>query len=88
MESLPEFSKPAYYEFRVNGRLGPQSAPWFEGMDLSVDETVTPFQTVLRGYILDQAALYGLISRIRDMGLTLVSVNQIEQKGGDRKSDT
>lgn len=85
MESLPEFSQPAYYEFRVNGRLGPQSAPWFEGMDLSVDETVTPFQTIIRGYILDQAALYGLISRIRDLGLTLLSVNRIDRKAEDRE---
>ena len=81
MNHLPEFGKPAYYEFRVNGRLSKHAAPWFEEMDISVDTTHTPIQTVIQGYIPDQAALHGFISRIRDMGLTLVSVNQIEQNG-------
>jgi hypothetical protein len=81
MNHLPEFGKPAYYEFRVNGRLSQHAAPWFEGMDISVDKAHTPVQTIIRGHIPDQAALHGLISRIRDLGLTLVSVNQIEQNG-------
>ena len=87
MDHLPEFGKPAYYEFRVNGRLSQQAASWFEGMELSVERTHTPVQTIIRGHIPDQAALHGLISRIRDLGLTLVSVNQIEQDGenGDDK---
>jgi len=81
MDRLPEFNKPAYYEFRVNGRLSQQAASWFEGMDISVDKAHTPVQTVIQGHIPDQAALHGLISRIRDLGLTLVSVNQIKQNG-------
>jgi hypothetical protein len=48
-------------------------------MDTSVDESQTPVQTIIKGYIEDQAALHGLISRIRDLGLTLVSVNRIER---------
>lgn len=76
MDPLPEFDKPAYYEFRVNGRLSKHAAPWFEGMDISVDEV----QTIIKGILSDQAALHGLISRIRDLGLTLISVNQVEQK--------
>jgi len=87
MDSLPEFGKPAYYEFRVNGRLSQQAAPWFEGMDISVDAAHTPVQTIIQGHMPDQAALHGLISRIRDLGLTLVSVNQIEQNGEDTKSN-
>jgi hypothetical protein len=85
MNSLPEFSKSTYYEFRVRGRLSPQSAPWFEGMDITVDETITPSQTIIQGYIKDQAALHGLINRVRDLGLTLLSVNRVERKegGGD-----
>ena len=90
MDSRPEFGKPAYYEFRVHGRLSSQSAPWFAGMDLAVDETVTPVQTIIQGNIVDQAALHGLISRIRDLGLTLLSVNQIERKarGDGREGQT
>lgn len=81
MDTLPEFSKPAYYEFRVLGRLGQHSLSWFEGMEIAVDETAETIQTVVKGHVEDQAALHGLISRIRDLGLTLVSVNQIEQNG-------
>lgn len=87
MEPLPEINHPACYEFRVYGQLSQQAAPWFEGMELSVDETHTPVQTVIHGRLEDQAALHGLISRIRDLGLTLVSVNQIEQKGEDTERD-
>lgn len=75
----PQFSKPSNYEFRVHGRLSSQSTSWFDGMELSVDENHTPVQTIIKGYIEDQAALHGLISRIRDLGLTLVSVSRIEQ---------
>lgn len=80
MDPLPEFGKPAFYEFRVKGRLSKHAKPWFEGMDISVDETHNPTQTIIQGHMPDQAALHGLISRIRDLGLTLISVNQIEQK--------
>ena len=80
MDPLPEFGKPAFYEFRVKGRLSKHAEPWFEGMDISVDKAHTPVQTIIRGHIPDQTALHGLISRIRDLGLTLISVNQVEQK--------
>jgi pentose-5-phosphate-3-epimerase len=82
MDPLPEFSKPTYYEIRVSGRLSKQGASWFEDMHLAVDETLTPVQTFIRGHMEDQAALHGLISRIRDLGLTLVSVNRIEVDEG------
>lgn len=80
MDILLEFAEPTQYEIRVSGRLGEQGALWFAGMEIVVDETVQPIQTVVKGYIEDQAALHSLISRIRDLGLTLVSVNQVEQK--------
>ena len=87
MDELPEFNKPAYYEFRVRDRISSQSAAWFEGMEVAIDEAAEPIQTIIKGYMEDQAALHGLISRIRDLGLTLVSVNQIEQKGGKAEKD-
>lgn len=77
MDLIPEINGPAYYEFRVRGRLSPQSESWFQGMEIAVDESVKPVQSIIRGYIEDQAALYGLISRIRDLGLTLLSVQRI-----------
>ena len=87
MNTLPEFTKPAQYEIRVSGRLSKRGPAWFEGMEIAVVETAEPTQTIIKGYIQDQAALHGLISRIRDLGLTLVSVNQIEQKGDDAEKD-
>ena len=86
MEPLADHSKLAEYEFRVRGRLT-SSAPWFEGMDITVDEGAFPPQTILRGPIVDQAALYGLINRIRDLGLTLLSVKRIEPKEGNEETD-
>ena len=73
------------YEFRVNGRLTQETATWFEDMTLTVDETTSPPQTIIQGLIRDQAALYGLISRLRDLGLTLLSVKCIEGEGGEVK---
>jgi hypothetical protein len=56
-------------------------------MDISADEAHTPVQTIIKGYIEDQAALHGLISRIRDLGLTLLSVNRIEWKEDGSDTD-
>ena len=67
-----------FYEIRVADRLGVQCVGWFEGMTLIFDDTVAPPQTVIRAYIKDQAALYGLIGRVRDLGLCLISVNMID----------
>ena len=47
-------------------------------MTLTVNEEAIPPQTIIQGYFVDQAALYGLISRARDLGLTLVSVRRID----------
>lgn len=69
---------PNTYELCISGLLGPQTASWFEDMALTFDENTTPPQTILRGSITDQAALYGLINRARDLGLTLLSVNPIK----------
>jgi hypothetical protein len=85
MNTLPEFTKPAQYEIRVSGRLSKRGAAWFEGMETAVYETVEPIQTVIKGFMEDQSSLHGVISRIRDLGLTLVSVYQIGQKRNDTK---
>lgn len=69
---------PCIYQLRVRGRIRDHARVWFEGMVLSVDEAHSPPQTIMRGEILDHAALYGLISRIRDLGLTLLSVERVE----------
>ena len=66
---------PARYEIRVGGHLEPRWAAWFDGLSLTTDSDGT---TVLRGLVVDQSALYGLLLRVRDAGLALVSVNQVD----------
>ena len=63
---------PEYYEVRVRGHLDQRWSEWFAGLALNhLDGDVT----LLSGPLPDQAALYGLIERLRDLNLTLVSVN-------------
>jgi hypothetical protein len=87
LDSLPKRT-PATYELRVDARLGPESAAWFEDMTLTVDESTLPVQTIIQGSVRDEAALYGLISRIRDLGLTLSSVKRIEREEVEDDKDT
>ena len=67
------------YEIRVAGHLGDGWADWFMGLTISQDPNG---QTVLCGPLPDQAALHGLLLKIRDLGLTLISLQRIE--GDDR----
>lgn len=64
---------PGLYEIRVQGRLEPRWATWFDGFALTTEPGGT---TVIRGRVLDQAALHGLLQSLRDLGLPLVSVTQ------------
>lgn len=59
------------YEIRLQGRLDDRWAPWFDGMSI---ESEAEGVTVLRGEVTDQAALHGLLARLRDLGLPLISV--------------
>jgi hypothetical protein len=69
----------SHYRIYVRGRLGPTGAAWFEGFTLAVDETKRPLHTCLEGPM-DQAALHGLLSRIRDLGLPLISVQCMDDR--------
>ena len=66
--------QPTTYRIRVHGELGPEWSAWFEG--LTVDRSAS--ETVVTGDLPDQAALHGLLARIRDLGLHLVSVETVE----------
>ncbi len=63
---------PLTYVVKVQGCLGEDWADWFGGLEVSTDEQG---YTVLTGPIPDQAALYGLLAKLRDLGLPLISVN-------------
>ena len=69
------------YDIRVKGHLHGRWGPWFDGMRLTPDSDGT---TLIHGYVVDQAALHGLLQRIRDTGLPLVSVTQVEPDPPDR----
>jgi hypothetical protein len=68
-------SDPSRYEIRLGGRLDPRWAAWFDGMTLT---TADDGVTVLRGPMADQAALHGVLHKIRDLGLPLVAVVRLD----------
>lgn len=74
MNNQPETTQSNIYEIRVKGILDPQW-DWLTGLTLTHTETG---ETILSGPIVDQAALHGLLARIRDLNLTLISVTRIE----------
>ena len=63
--------EPGWYEIRLQGRLDERWASWFDGMTI---EAAPGGVTVLRGHVVDQAALHGVLARLRDLGLPLISV--------------
>jgi hypothetical protein len=66
----------AYYRIRGKGHLSEQWSDWFEGLTL---ENLSDGYAELSGKLPDQSALYGVLNRIRDIGLTLISVNRVEE---------
>jgi hypothetical protein len=63
------------YEIRLKGHLDARWAAWFDGLALTNETDGT---TTIRGPVVDQAALHGLLQKIRDLGLPLVSVTRLE----------
>jgi hypothetical protein len=64
-----------WYEIRLQGRLHPRWSGWLDGMDVTSDHDGI---TVLRGRVVDQSALHGVLARLRDLGLPLISVARVE----------
>ena len=73
IEPGPETSRTAAYEIRVRGRLGSAWSDWFTGLGVTLDDNG---DTLLAG-LLDQAALHGVLRRVRDHGLPLISVTRV-----------
>ena len=70
--------QPPIYEIRIRGHLGQHWVDWFGGLAITLEEAG---ETLLTGPVVDQAALYGLLRRVRDVGLPLISVAQINVDG-------
>jgi hypothetical protein len=66
---------PGRYEIRLEGHLDSRWVAWFDGLSLTNGSDGT---TVIHGAVVDQAALHGLLQKVRDVGLPLVSVTQVE----------
>ena len=71
-------------EIRIEGRLDDSWTEWLAGFAFNYTEQD---ETILTGRVEDQAALYGLIAKLRDLGLKLVSVNSVQQETGDTPLD-
>ena len=63
------------YQIRLKGHLGSQWTDWFEGLTITLEEDG---DTLLTGPVIDQAVLYGLLKKVRDLGMHLVSVSPVE----------
>ena len=61
------------YELRLKGHLDARWADWFDGLTLTQDSDGS---TVLRGSVVDQAALHGLLGKVRDLGLPLIAISR------------
>jgi len=65
--------EPMIYQIRVAGHLGAQWTNWFEGMSITLEDKG---ETLISGPVADQAALYGLLKKVRNLGMPLISVNR------------
>lgn len=84
--------RPAIYEIRISGRIGSRWHGWFDDMSIAQADNG---ETVLTGPVVDQAALHGLLRKVRDLGIPLISVREVRpdcttagplQGDGDRNS--
>jgi hypothetical protein len=74
-------SQPMVYQIRVKGHLGREWTDWFEGLTITLKEDG---DTLLTGPVVDQAALHGLLKKVRDLGMPLVSVSPLEHGQADQ----
>jgi hypothetical protein len=73
--STGRYHGPGRYEIRLKGHLHSRWAAWFDGLSLTNESDGT---TIIYGPVADQAALYGLLQKTRDLGLPLISVNHVD----------
>jgi hypothetical protein len=69
------------YQIRLKGHLDSQWTDWFDGLSITLEEDG---DTLLTGPVVDQSALHGLLKKVRDLGMPLVSVNPVEPGQADQ----
>ncbi len=75
LEPKPTPNQPVVYQIRLKGHLGSQWTDWFEGLTITLEQDD---DTLLTGPLVDQAALHGLLKKVRDLGMPLISVNRVQ----------
>jgi len=73
--SESEKAQPLVYQIRIQGHLGREWTDWFGGLTLTLEDNG---ETLLTGPVVDQAALHGLLRKVRDLGVLLLSVSRVE----------
>jgi hypothetical protein len=76
-------SQPTVYQIRIKGHLGRGWTEWFGGLTITLEEDG---DTLLTGPVVDQAALHGLLKKVRDLGMPLLSVNCVEPGQADNET--
>ena len=71
------------FQIRIRGHLGDDWTDWFGGMTITLEENG---DTLLTGPVPDQAALFGLLKRVRDLGMQLISINRVDTGKQDRST--
>jgi hypothetical protein len=74
------FSDARYYQIRLKGHLEARWAKWFDGFAITLDDNGN---TLLTGLVVDQSALHGLLKKVRDLGLPLISVKPVDPASGE-----
>jgi hypothetical protein len=78
--STEDHCEPGLYEIRIKGHLADRWAGWFEGLSITLADNG---DTLLSGPVVDQAALHGLLRKVRDLGVPLLSVTRVELSQAD-----
>ncbi len=73
---MPSTEPPYWYEIQIQEPIGEQSRSWFDGLSITLTSSGG---TLLAGQMVDQSALHGLLALIRDLNLTLISINRVEK---------
>jgi len=80
INSESEKAQPLVYQIRIKGHLGRQWTDWFGGLTITLEDNG---ETLLTGPVVDQAALHGLLKKVRDVAMPLLSVNRVKPGQAD-----
>ncbi len=75
MPHTPDPSQPIVYQIRIKGHLSIQWADWFGGLNITLEDNG---DTLVTGPVIDQAALHGLLRKVRDLGMPLLSIMRMD----------